>query len=162
MSKKIEIHIEIDPAYDIPEITIRTGEITPFVDRLVEQLKHFEEKDPVRINVYDDNSEVFLEQKDIFRVCTENKKIKVFTDSRSYFCRRTLREMEELLDKEIFVRISRFEIVNIKKIVSFDLSIVGTIKIKLEDGSETWVARRCVKTIQNRLRDLSYDGRKEL
>ena len=77
---------------------------------------------------------------------------------RSLYMTVTLKEFEDILDKDCFVRISRFEIVNLKKVFSFDLSMAGTIRVIFDGGTETWVARRYVKSIQEKLNILSKGG----
>ena len=68
-------------------------------------------------------------------------------------------ELEERLDESRFVRISRFELVNIRMISGFDLSMAGTIKVSLKDGTETWVARRYVRTIQEKFMSINQGGK---
>lgn len=65
--------------------------------------------------------------------------------------------MEKTLDRERFVRISRFEIINMEKVSGFDMSISGTIQVTFQDGSATFVARRYVNAIEKRL-ELLYTG----
>ncbi len=50
-----------------------------------------------------------------------------------------------------FIRISNTETVNIKKIKEFDLSITGTIRIKLTNGDISYVSRRYVTHIKKSL-----------
>lgn len=47
-----------------------------------------------------------------------------------------------------FVRVSNSEIINLKKIKNFDLSLAGTICVKFLDGSTTYVSRRYVTKIK--------------
>ena len=92
-----------------------------------------------------------IDQKDIIRVYTENRKLIILTPKGEYSMRCTLRELEETLDPNCFVRISRFEILNMNKVSSFDLSMAGTIQVFFEGGSSTWVARRYVRAVEQRL-----------
>ncbi|MCR4896803.1 MAG: diguanylate cyclase [Lachnospiraceae bacterium] len=115
-------------------------------------------EDRTHIAVYEGRKIVFISAKDILRIYTENRKLCIISPSGKYESRSTLREFEDQLGQLSFVRISRFEIVNLRKIRSFDLSITGTIRIYFENGEDTWVARRYVKEIQNRLEDLRKGG----
>lgn len=47
-----------------------------------------------------------------------------------------------------FARISNSDIVNLKKVKEFNLSIVGTICVKLSNGTVTYVSRRFVSKIK--------------
>lgn len=149
MRDKVNIHIEIDPSCDEPEVIIRTAEKTEEIDRLIDAVERSMELGRDKVAVYKSDVMTKLDQRDILRVCTENRKINVYTAYDVYTVRGTLRELEGILDSHTFVRISRFEIINLKKAESFDFGISGTIKVVFEDGSTTWVARRYVKAIQD-------------
>ena len=58
---------------------------------------------------------------------------------------------EQPLDSKTFVRISSSDIINLKKVKSFDLSFVGTICITLSNGTVTYVSRRSVAKIKQLL-----------
>ena len=73
------------------------------------------------------------------------------TAEKIYTVRLRLYELEERLDPHTFVRISNSEILNLKKITAMDLSLTGTIRITLEDGTSTYVSRRYVKKIKDAL-----------
>ncbi len=57
-------------------------------------------------------------------------------------------EIEEILDKKKFVRISQSENINIKRVKNFDFSVTGTIGLELENGDITWVSRRRIKDVR--------------
>ena len=68
-----------------------------------------------------------------------------------YALRLRLYELEERLDSHTFVRISHSEIVNLKQITALDLTLSGTIKMTLRDGSACFASRRYVKKIKQAL-----------
>lgn len=158
MGRKTDISVRIDPECENTQILIVTGKKTEKIDRIIKAIRQCEDGEDSKITVYDGDKIVMLDRKDITRVYIENRKLTVCTAQGSYLSRMVLRDFEEMLDDEMFVRISRFEIVNLKKAVSFDISIAGTIGITFEDGSETWVARRCVKSIQEKLKTINRRG----
>ena len=51
-----------------------------------------------------------------------------------------------------FLRISRFEIINLDKAVYFDFSIVGELKIKLEGDQMVFASRRYIPVIRDYLK----------
>ena len=75
-------------------------------------------------------------------------KVFAVTGSGEYILRLRLYELEQRLDKNIFVRISNSEIINLKKVQSFDLSFTGTICVKLSNGTMSYVSRRYVSRIK--------------
>jgi DNA-binding LytR/AlgR family response regulator len=161
MDEKISIRLEIDSGYDKPQVVIRASEKTELVERIIESVKQCAADDSdKKIAVRKEDMDILLNKKDIVRVYTESRKIKVCTDSDDYEVRIPLKELENILRSDAFVRISRGEIVNLKKVSSFDMSIAGTIKVIFVNGTQTWVARRFMKHIQERLAVLRKGGDK--
>lgn len=99
-----------------------------------------------------------VEQLDIIRVYTQERKLVIWTRDGAYYVKSTLRELEETLDEEWFVRISRYEIINLNWVSDFDLTFRGTIKVVFEDGSSAWVARRYVSAVEQRLESALEKG----
>ena len=58
--------------------------------------------------------------------------------------------MEEKLSRK-FLRISRFELINLSKVKKYDFTIGGTLRIEFENGMETWASRRYIPIIRERL-----------
>ena len=156
MKHKVKIRIEIDSEFTTPEIIIRTDQQTDLVNRIVSAIGQCADNN--RIRVYDGNAALLLDQEDILRVYTELRKLVVCTSRGAFEARGTLQNMEKLLDAERFVRISRFEIINMEKVTGFDVSVSGTIRVLFEDGSFTWAARRYVHTIENKLEQFYGEG----
>lgn len=148
MNDKVNVRFEIDPSLSEPEVVVRAGAKTKELDELVEAVESCVDKSVDSLLVYQSSILKNISRRDILRACTENRKIKIYTTSDIYEIRGTLKGLEDILDPGIFVRISRFEIINLKKVSSFDFSVSGTIKVTFENDSSTWVARRYVKSIQ--------------
>ena len=63
------------------------------------------------------------------------------------------RLLEEVLDKRRFIRISRFEIINLERVQRYDFTINGTLKIVMENGMQTWASRRYIPAIRRYLKE---------
>ncbi len=151
MQNRMSIRIEIDESLKEPEVVIRTGKDSAFTERIVAAIERCDEEDRSKVTVYKDNVMSLLSQKDIIRVYTEQRKLVVSTAGDKYESKSTLKDLEAMLDPKMFVRISRFEIVNLNKVTGFDFSVAGMIKVLFDDGSSTWVARRYVRAIEQKL-----------
>ncbi|MBR5896541.1 MAG: LytTR family transcriptional regulator, partial [Lachnospiraceae bacterium] len=81
----------------------------------------------------------------------EGQKVMILGTDGTYTVQKKLYELEEELGERNFVRISKSEIVNIKKIKNLDMSVTGTIKICMKNDYETFVSRRNVSKIKERL-----------
>ena len=161
MDEKINISILMDPSCEEPEVIIKTSKETHLTEKLVYALEQCIKEEYPQLSVFDEDRIFLVNQWDVIRVYTENRRVRVCTVTGTYETKLTLKELEDLLKKDCFIRISRFEIVNLKKITSFDLSISGTIRVKFDDGTETWVARRYVRDISERLSLRKGGGRHE-
>lgn len=157
MEGKIDISVEIDPSCKEPKVIIKTAEINELVEKIKGAAEACAEDQYPRITAYRSGSALLLDQRSIIRIYTENRHLVICTQSGKHESRQTLKELEDALDSESFVRISRFEIVNLRKVSGFDLSIAGTIKVNFEDGTETYVARRYVRSILQKM-NLSRSG----
>lgn len=62
--------------------------------------------------------------------------------------RQRLYELEQRFAAQRFARISHSEIVNLRKVTALDLTVTGTIRITLSDGTVCWASRRYVRKIK--------------
>ena len=160
MKNPVDIEIQIDPECHDPVILIRTDQKTQRVEDIVHAIETCADSGYPMIAGYRDSGMELLSQRDIIRVYVEARKVRICTGDGVYDSRRTLSWLETMLNADRFVRISRFEIVNIRKIARFDFDIAGTVQIVFDDGSVTWAARRYVRAIQQALRSMEA-GREE-
>ena len=148
MNNVAKIEIRIDPDCHDPVILIRTDQKTQNVENIIHAIENCVESRYPLIVGYRDNRMELLSQRDIVRVFVESRKVQISTEKGIFESRKSLSYLEQLLNPERFIRISRFEIVNIRKIESFDFSIAGTVRIRFDDATTTWAARRYVRQIQ--------------
>ena len=160
MKNPVSVEIRIDPKCHDPVVQIRTDQKTQLVEDIVHAIETCTDSGYPLIAGYRDSEMELLSQRDIIRVYVEARKVRICTGGGVYDSRKTLTWLETILNPDRFVRISRFEIVNIRKIARFDFSITGTVHIVFDDGSVTWVARRYVRAIQQVL-DRMESGREE-
>lgn len=141
----MKIKVEIDTTCKEPEITLRTNEMTDEIKEMIQKLSAYQHK--ILAGFQEDTIQL-IDLTEIIRIYSADKKIFAQTQSSEFVIRLRLYELEERLDKSLFVRISNSEMVNIKAIKKIDLSYAGTISITLSNGTTTYVSRRYVKKIK--------------
>ncbi|MER2235290.1 MAG: LytTR family DNA-binding domain-containing protein, partial [Candidatus Limivicinus sp.] len=91
-------------------------------------------------------------ESEIILASVDGKSVRIITADGKWLSRQTLQSLEETLDSHTFIRISRYEIVNLRKVARYDFTISGTLRLELEGGMETWASRRCIPEIRRRLK----------
>ena len=89
-----------------------------------------------------------LKEEQIIRLQVDKKNVSVSSDEGEFILRKTLQEAENMLRSSMFLKISRFEVINLQKVKKFDFTITGTLRIEFEDGSFTWASRRFIPIIK--------------
>ena len=141
----MKIEVKLDESCEQPRVVIYAKSMTSEVEEL---LKKLGECEPRLITGYAEEEAELIEQADIMRIYAANGKVFAVTTGGELRLRQRLYELEERLDAKLFVRISNSEIVNLKYVRRFDLSMAGTICVKLKDGSVAYVSRRYVSKIK--------------
>ncbi len=141
----MQVEIKIDSTCKEPRIIILTDSMTEEINQIIQKLS--EESPQIISGIKDDKVEV-LDQREMVRIYANAGKVFAVTDKGEYLLRRRLYELEGRLDASCFVRISNSEIINLRKVVNFDLSFSGTICVKLTNGTITYVSRRYVSKIK--------------
>ena len=146
---RLSIRFERDPAADGIEVIVRAQEQNDAVTELMDRLSA---RQPDDLAVFDGYGRLrSLPAEEIISASVDGKLVNIVTADGSWYTRRTLQSLEELLASKRFVRVSRFELVNLGKVTRFDFTVAGTLRLELEGGMETWASRRCIPTIRRRL-----------
>ena len=144
----MEIEIKLDSCVTVPKVIIITDKVDKEIEELVEKISKYK---PAMICGFKDDIMRILDPGEISRIYSEGRKVTAVTDSGEYILRKRLFEAEETLELSRFVRISNSEIINLGKVQHFDLSFKGTICVRMNDGSVTYVSRRYVSKIKSSL-----------
>lgn len=148
MNKIVDVEVILDDKFADPKITIRTKEKSKLVEDIIEAVENISGTDFPSVPGLTGEKVEFISQRDIVRVYTSGRKLIIQTDNNSYFSTKTLSKIEEVLNKDRFIRISQSEIVNMRKVKQFEMKLVGTIGLEFENGEKTWVSRSSVKTVK--------------
>ncbi|MBE6759182.1 MAG: LytTR family transcriptional regulator [Ruminococcaceae bacterium] len=141
----MQIEIKIDSSCVEPKVIVLTDRMS---DEVNEILRRLSEEAPKVIAGFREDTLEILEPNEIVRIYAASGKVIAVTDRGEYTLRQRLYELEEKLDKARFIRISNSEIVNLRKVRSFDLSMAGTICVSLKNGENAFVSRRYVSRIR--------------
>lgn len=144
----MEVEIKIDDAYTVPKIVIHTNRITAQITDLVKKLSI---DTPEMLVAYQNNEVFLINPADILNIYTEGQKIFARLANGTYRLKNRLYELEELFEGTAFLRISNSEIVNFNNVESLNMSISGTISLKLKTGGNSFVSRRYVDKIKKYL-----------
>lgn len=148
MSDLVDIKLVIDKDCQKLNVLITNNAHNEEVEGVICAIQSYANKKIPMIPAYFKESQVMLPQSQMIRIFINNRKVMVSTGKRVYEVKKTLTELEEMLDHDRFVRISQSEILNLQMVRSFDFSAAGTICVELVNGESTWVARRRVKDVK--------------
>lgn len=141
----MKVEIRVDASCGEPKILVITDRVTDEINDLVQRIS---ESAPQVLAGFRDGQAKILDQSEIVRVFASGGKVYAETMDGEYTMRLRLYEVEERLDGRQFVRISNAEIIGLKKVKEFDLSLAGTICVRMTNGAVTYVSRRYVAKIK--------------
>ncbi len=141
----MKLDVQIDPTCEETNIRIIAKEMNEEIQSIIRLLA-----EPNHSFILGSRNQelTILDPLKIIRIYSNTGRIYAKTDLGEYLLRLRLYELEEQLDQRIFVRISNSEIINLKKVQSFDLNFTGTICVHLKNGDTTFVSRRYVSKIK--------------
>ena len=147
----LQVDVKINPCVEDVEVLITAEKKTQFVNNLVEVIWDFDKHTVTTLTGYIDNRAYIIKVADILRIFALNQKVYIQTANGEFLIKYRLYEIEDVLRKQKFLRISNSEIVNIKKIADIDLSIIGRVCIRLSGDICVYVSRRYIPKIKKSL-----------
>ncbi len=144
----MQIEIRIDETCKEPKIIILTDAMSSEINAIIKKLS---DEDLMMVAGFKDEAVELLEPDAIYRIFSSDGKVLAETERGVFTIRLRLYEVEERLDSHKFLRISNSELINLKKVKSFDLSFAGTICVALLNGTVTYASRRYVSKIKQTL-----------
>ena len=141
----MNIEIKVDEKYNESKIIIYTNKINEEITSIIEGISSINQKS---LKAYKDDKIYILNQKDIETIYSENGKVLARCNNELYTLKHRLYELEDLLDKKIFTRISNSEITNFNKVENIDFKVLGTLIINFKSGNKSYDSRRYIPKIK--------------
>ena len=141
----MNIEIKIDEKIKENKIIVQVNEMTDEISNIIDLLKSTNNE---KLKVYLDEELYFIDENDIETVYSSDGKVFVKANDKDYQSKMRLYELENILNKKIFLRISKSEIINISKVKSINTNLIGTIIITFFNGNKTYSSRRYISKIK--------------
>lgn len=154
--KKIEIEFKEEKENENIRVVFHAQEMDDEVRSLMKRLQTpFKDT----LLVQDAKGEmIVLPVIDIISISSDQRKLKVVAEEGDFELHTSLREIQKELDETDFLKISRYEIINLHKVKRFDFTVSGSLKITMNNGLKTWASRRFIAEIRERLTKRSKSG----
>ena len=147
--KRVNVSFEADEERRDIDVAFTAAERDDQVEALMARVS-----DPLAsvLTVYDEHgATVSIDESSIVIVTAGNKKQRVICDEADYEIRMSLQDVEAMLNPSTFLRVSRYDIINLAKVQRFDFSVSGTLRIEMKRDVEIWASRRFIPMIKKRL-----------
>ncbi len=151
MAEMVDIEVILDERFIDPKVSIFTKSETKQVENIIYAIENSSINQYPSIPVHKDKVVKVISQRDIYRIRTQGREVTLDTQEGSYSLKGTMSGIEDILDEERFFRISQSEIINLYKVELFDFDQLGTVGVLFDNGIKSWVARRCVKPLREKL-----------
>lgn len=148
-----KVRTNISEKYEEIEIIINAPKRTEEVQKIEKKLIGKETAIIKQIIGYQGNDIFVIKTEDIILVYSEEKNNYCKTKDGIYMVKEKMYYLDDVLDKNKFIRISNSAIINIDKIKCFNTSIIGRIVVKFYDNTEVNVSRRRTTEIMKFLKE---------
>lgn len=145
----MKVNIEIFPEISEAELVVKTRSVD---EEVTDLLRYLQSKETFPLYGRKGGKHYRIDRDNIVRVYAQDKNVYIKLDNgKEVLVDYRLYELESLFLEE-FVRISKSELINIKKIEYFELEFTGSIKICFPNKDFTYSSRRYLKQIKEKLK----------
>lgn len=148
MRGNMQVKPQINPAFTEIEIHVCNHELNEQVRQVTSQIATLVNDS---IAGTSEKGVRLLTTSEIIRFYAENQKVFAQNADGIFSVHQKLYELEQQLDSNQFVRISKSEIVNLYKIKRLDMDHVGTIRVILSGEIQTFTSRRNISRLKKAL-----------
>ncbi len=154
MSEPMEIVFRRDESLDHVKVEFSAPEKTAEIERAMDLLLE-NEKDILLVAT--ERGTYRIKKNDICRISSDGKYVEIACRDQIYRSKGSLSSFEEKLDQKSFLRISRFEIINLKRVRCYEFTFAGSLRIQLEGDYSAWASRRYIPIIKKILEEGGED-----
>ena len=143
----MKIQLNFDEQYQEVEVHIHANKLDDEVQKIIDQLKTPSQN---MIDGYINQEICMLKASEIYTIYVESGKVFLQTDEEEYQSKKKLYEIEEIFRKQ-FSRVNKSTLVNVDHIRSFQMDLVGTTLLILDNGTSVHVSRKYFKELKKKL-----------
>ena len=144
----MKIDIDIDKKYKEIQVILKSPNMDEETLEILEKLKTRKTK---YILGKIDKKIYILDINEVYIFYSENQKVFVETNECKYEVEERLYEIEENLKSTSFVRVSKFAVVNMKKVRNIDMHFNGNLTMNLINNKKENISRRYISKIKDYL-----------
>ena len=143
----IEVATNISKEYENIKIILQAPELNEEVQNILNNLTTICEDKNIIVGSKD--NEIFLLKiKDVMYFFSDEKYNYAKTQGGIFKVKDKMYELEEKYSRNKFIRISSAYIINLNQTKSFDVSQIGSIVAKMEDGKNILVSKRRIREVK--------------
>lgn len=145
----MKIDVDIDNKYKEIQVIVRSPDMDEETFEILEKLKSRKTK---YVLGKKDKQIYIVDVNEIYIFYSENQKVFVETKDCRYEVDERLYEIEENFKNTSFIRVSKFAVVNIKKVRNIDMHFNGNLTMNFINDKKETISRRYISKIKNYLK----------
>ncbi len=142
----MKLVIDISDQYEETEIIVKCRNVNAELQKIINMLQNTEQS----LIVQKDGSTEKLKYEEVCYFESVDDLTFVYTEKTVYRCREKLYELEQLLEKSTFVRISKSCILNIDYLESVKAAFNGKLEALLSNGEKVIINRHYVSAFKKK------------